>query len=46
VLQNGWLRTGDLGKIDEDYIIKIFDYNKNIVIQGGENITCLDIEGL
>jgi long-chain acyl-CoA synthetase len=45
VLQNGWLRTGDLGKIGEDYIIKIFDHNKNIVIQGGENIACLDTEG-
>ena len=45
VLQNGWLRTGDLGKIDEDYIITIFDHNKNILIQGGENIACLDIRG-
>ena len=45
MLQNGWLRTGDLGKIDEDYIITIFDHNKSIVIQGCQNIACLDIEG-
>ena len=45
VLENGWLRTGDLGKIDEDDIITIIDRKKNIVIRGGENIACLDVEG-
>jgi acyl-CoA synthetase (AMP-forming)/AMP-acid ligase II len=45
VLQNGWLRTGDLGKIDEDDIVTILDRKKNIVIRGGENIACLDVEG-
>jgi long-chain acyl-CoA synthetase len=45
VFQNGWLRTGDLGKIDENGVVTILDRKKNIVIRGGENIACLDVEG-
>lgn len=45
VFQNGWLRTGDLGYIDEDGFITIVDRKKNIIIRGGENIACLDVEG-
>jgi long-chain acyl-CoA synthetase len=45
VFQDGWLRTGDLGFIDEDGFITIVDRKKNIIIRGGENIACLDVEG-
>ncbi len=45
VLQDGWLRSGDLGFIDEDGIVTIVDRKKNIIIRGGENIACLDVEG-
>ncbi len=44
VLQDGWLRTGDLGRIDSDGLITIVDRKKNIIIRGGENIACLDVE--
>lgn len=44
-LQDGWLRTGDLGYIDADGLVTIVDRKKNIVIRGGENIACLDVEG-
>ncbi len=45
VLQDGWLRTGDLGFIDSDGFVTIVDRKKNIIIRGGENIACLDVEG-
>ncbi len=45
VLHEGWLRTGDLGFIDEDGFVTIVDRKKNIIIRGGENIACLDVEG-
>ncbi len=44
VLKEGWLRTGDLGYIDEDGYVTIVDRQKNIIIRGGENIACLDVE--
>lgn len=45
VLQDGWLRTGDLGYIDPEGYVTIVDRKKNIIIRGGENIACLDVEG-
>ncbi|TDK45095.1 class I adenylate-forming enzyme family protein [Antarcticimicrobium luteum] len=44
-MQDGWLRTGDLGWIDPEGYVTIVDRKKNIVIRGGENIACLDVEG-
>ena len=44
VLEEGWLRTGDLGMIDADGFVTIVDRKKNIIIRGGENIACLDVE--
>lgn len=45
VLRDGWLRTGDLGRIDAEGYVTILDRKKNIIIRGGENIACLDVEG-
>ncbi len=45
VLQNGWLRTGDLARVDDEGYVTIVDRKKNIIIRGGENIACLDVEG-
>lgn len=44
-LKDGWLSTGDLGVLDDDGYVTILDRKKNIIIRGGENIACLDVEG-
>lgn len=39
-----FFRTGDLGKLDEDGYLYIVDRKKDIIIRGGENITCIEVE--
>ena len=41
---NGYFRTGDLGYLDEDGYLFIVDRKKDIIIRGGENIACLEVE--
>ncbi len=41
---NGYFKTGDLGFLDEDGFIYIVDRIKDIIIRGGENISCLEVE--
>lgn len=40
-----YFRTGDLGRLDEDDYVYIVDRKKDIIIRGGENITCIEVEG-
>ncbi len=39
-----YFRTGDLGRIDEDGYLFIVDRKKDIIIRGGENVTCIEVE--
>ncbi|MEV0594797.1 class I adenylate-forming enzyme family protein [Nonomuraea cavernae] len=41
---DGWLHTGDLAKIDEDGFVYIVDRAKDMVIRGGENVYCAEVE--
>lgn len=41
---DGWLRTGDVGYIDDEGYIFIVDRKKDMVISGGENIYCAEVE--
>ncbi len=44
VLKEGWLYTGDMGKIDELRYIYIVDRKKDMIISGGENIYAKEVE--
>ena len=39
-----YFRTGDLGRLDEDGYLFIVDRKKDIIIRGGDNISCLEVE--
>jgi ketosteroid isomerase-like protein len=40
----GWYRTGDVARIDDEGFITILDRVKDMLIRGGENIYCVEIE--
>ena len=44
VLVEGWFRTGDIGVIDDDGWLYIVDRAKDMIIRGGENVYCVEIE--
>jgi acyl-CoA synthetase (AMP-forming)/AMP-acid ligase II len=41
---DGYLKTGDIGYLDEEGYLFIVDRKKDIIIRGGENISCQEVE--
>lgn len=42
--KDGWFASGDIGKIDEEGFAYILDRAKDLIIRGGENISCAEVE--
>ena len=44
ITADGWVRTGDLGRVDEDGFLFIEDRIKDMIITGGENVYSPEVE--
>ena len=44
ITPDGWLRTGDIVRLDEDYFIQIVDRIKEVIITGGFNVSPTEVE--
>jgi long-chain acyl-CoA synthetase len=43
-IRDGWLHTGDIGHLDEEGYLYVTDRAKDMIIRGGENVYCVEIE--
>ena len=43
---DGWVRTGDLARLDDEGFCYIIDRAKDMLIRGGENIYCIEVENV
>ena len=41
---DGWFRSGDIGRLDDTGALYIMDRAKDLIIRGGENISCAEVE--
>ena len=46
IVEGDWVRTGDIGRIDEDGFVFVVDRLKDLIISGGENIFSPEVEAV
>src|SRR5882757_5568517 len=44
ITEDGWFRTGDIGRVDEEGYIFVEDRLKDMIITGGENVYSIEVE--
>ncbi|HYV58614.1 MAG TPA: class I adenylate-forming enzyme family protein [Acidimicrobiia bacterium] len=44
ITADGWFRSGDIGRFDEDGFLYLVDRAKDMIIRGGENVYCVEVE--
>ena len=44
ITSDGWFRSGDMGRFDEDGFLYLVDRAKDMIIRGGENVYCVEVE--
>ena len=42
--RDGWLHTGDIGRVDEQGLVHVMDRLKDMINRGGENVYCVEVE--
>jgi long-chain acyl-CoA synthetase len=43
---DGWLHSGDVARLDEEGFVYIVDRAKDMIIRGGENVYCVEVEAV
>ena len=43
---DGWFHSGDIGFVDADGFLHVVDRMKDVVIRGGENVYCTEVEAV
>ena len=45
-LEDGWLRTGDAGRLEDDGALMLTDRRKDVIVSGGENVASIEVENV